>query len=705
MARHFHSLEESIDALLDRVGKHIRLGIPLGIGKPNPWVNALYRRVKSDSRYELHIFTALSLEKPSGNSELESRFLDPFVERVFGNYPDFDYVKDLRAGKLPSNIQVSEFFFKTGDYLHNDVAQQHYICSNYTHVARDMVNAGINVMAQAIGYRDGPRGRRYSLGSNPDVALDMRDLMLERGTRKNVMIVGVLNDQMPFMPNDAEVNEGMFDFIVDDAAGSHTLFGAPNMKVTLQDYCIGLHASTLVKDGGTLQIGIGSLGDAIAHSLILRDGKNDEYRRIIRALNQDDIPDYAELEPFNKGLYGCSEMFVNGFMQLIKANIIRREVFPDARLQRLFNDDALPSEVCLRTIEVLNEEGLISFPLDDVEIAWLQRYGILKDCVKLEEDKLVIAGERCRNNLKDPHTRQHLAAEGLGSRYRGGIYMHGGFFLGPQDFYQALRDMPEEKLNGIGMSRISYINQLYGHETIARLQRRDARLMNTTMMVTLGGAAVSDGLENGHLVSGVGGQYNFVAMGHALPDARSILMLRAVRDGAHGPSSNIVWNYGHVTIPRHLRDIVITEYGVADIRGQCDSEVAKRLLMVADSRFQQELLATAKANGKIEAGWEIPDACRNNLPETLQQRLSTWVESALPAFPFGTDFTDDELKIVKALMRLKASTEHPLDLLKTLVSSIFGEKDVPERYLQRMHLDEVDGLKMKLVRQLFMGNF
>ena len=33
-----------------------------------------------------------------------------------------------------------------------------------------------------------------------------------------------------------------------------------------------------------------------------------------------------------------------------------------------------------------------------------------------------------------------------------------------------------------------------------------------------------------------------------------------------------------MTIPRHLRDIVITEYGVADLRGQSDAEVVKRLL-------------------------------------------------------------------------------------------------------------------------------
>ena len=88
-------------------------------------------------------------------------------------------------------------------------------------------------------------------------------------------------------------------------------------------------------------------------------------------------------------------------------------------------------------------------------------------------------------------------------------------------------------------------------------------------------------------MSGVGGQYNFVAMAHALPDGRSVLQVRSTRD-AHGePASNVVLNYGHTTIPRHLRDVIVTEYGIADLRGRTDSEVIERVLAVTDSRFQR----------------------------------------------------------------------------------------------------------------------
>ena len=106
-------------------------------------------------------------------------------------------------------------------------------------------------------------------------------------------------------------------------------------------------------------------------------------------------------------------------------------------------------------------------------------------------------------------------------------------------------------------------------------------------------------------MSGVGGQYNFVAMAHELEGARSILLLRATREApAAQRESNIVFNYGHTTIPRHLRDIVVTEYGIADLRGRTDAEVAAALIAIADARFQEGLAEQAKAAGKLPRDWQ-----------------------------------------------------------------------------------------------------
>ena len=109
------------------------------------------------------------------------------------------------------------------------------------------------------------------------------------------------------------------------------------------------------------------------------------------------------------------------------------------------------------------------------------------------------------------------------------------------------------------------------------------------MMATALGAAVSDALEDGRVVSGVGGQYNFVALAQALDGARSILMLRATRIEGGRARSNIRWAYGHTTIPRHLRDIFITEYGIADLRGKTDRECVLAMLAIADARYTTSL--------------------------------------------------------------------------------------------------------------------
>ena len=313
MAQFVDSIEAAVDRVLDTVKGDVVLGIPLAIGKPNPFVNALYRRMKGNPARRLRIVTALSLEKPVGKSELEEHFLGPLVERVFEDYPDLLYVKDLRAGTLPAHIEVREFFMKTGDYLGNPAAQQNYISTNYTFVARDMAVQGMNVIAQAVGAKGEGEGMRLSLSSNPDVVFEVVEKL--RAAGQPLLTVGVVNRKMPFMPNGAEVGPEFFDLVVTDPAGTHAVFCPPNNKVSAADYAIGLHASALVADGGTLQIGIGSLGDAIAQALIVRDRHGDEYRRILESISPDGI-EGRELGRFDQGLYGCSEMFVNGFLKL-----------------------------------------------------------------------------------------------------------------------------------------------------------------------------------------------------------------------------------------------------------------------------------------------------------------------------------------------------------------------------------------------------
>jgi acyl-CoA hydrolase len=277
-----------------------------------------------------------------------------------------------------------------------------------------------------------------------------------------------------------------------------------------------------------------------------------------------------------------------------------------------------------------------------------------------------------------------LMDAGVLKREVDGALVHAGFFLGPKDFYRRLREMPAEQLAKIRMVAVSFTNQLYGDEEKKRAARVGARFVNSAMMATLMGAIVSDGLEDGRVVSGVGGQYNFVEQAFALPDARSVIALDATRTSGGKTTSNIRWTYGHETIPRHLRDIVVTEYGAADLRGLADKDVIAAMLSIADSRFQPELMRAAKDAGKLPRGYEIPSAHRDNTPERIERALGP-LRDHLPAFPFGTDFTPVEQRLIPALQIMQTAASAPMSLASLGFSGFSAPRD--KDALARMKLD------------------
>jgi acyl-CoA hydrolase len=618
----YDSVERAADAIVEQTGGDIVLGMPLGMGKPNPLANALYRRAVDDPRISLVIATALSLTRPQGVG-LQKRFLDPFVERVYGDYEELEYLHAQRAGELPDNIQVIEFFVQPASELNNPYAQQNYINTNYTHAARDMMLRGVNVLAQTLARRQGDNGEELSLSCNPEMTLDMMPMIeAARAKGKTILTVGQIHPDMPFMVNSALIeDEGLIDVLIDDPACNHRLISTPNMPVGMAEHFIGLGASALVKDGGTLQIGIGALGDAVAGALLLRHQDNATYSQLMEEAQLtntffDAIDETGPVGTFEKGLYGCSEMFTYGLFRLMEEGVIKREV-----------------------------EG--------------------------------------------PN---------------GPVCMHGGFFLGPNAFYEGLRKLSPEQLARIDMTNISFVNALYGQEELKRQQRVGGRFVNTAFTVTLLGAGAADQLEDGRILSGVGGQYNFVAQAHELEGARSILLVRATRTKDGNTTSNILWNYGHTTIPRHLRDIVITEYGIADLRGKTDAEVIGAMLNICDSRFQQELMEHAKSVGKLPADHEIPRAFTNNTPQRLTAIYKKYKAQGLfPEFPLGSDFTYVEETLLKALAWLKnhADPTGLLEMAKTgLTDDATEQHFLP--HLERMGYAEAEGVKDKIARQMIL---
>jgi len=706
----YNDVKKSCDVFLDYMnGEDINFAMPLALGKPVLFVNELYRRAKEDSTIKLNIVTALALERPGMKGEIEKRFLGPLVERVFGGTPEFDYMKDFRAGKLPKNVGIYEFFNKAGGYMNSPEAQRNHLNSNYTHVVRDGMDFGCNSFGELITCRRINGRMMYSMGCNTDISIEaIERINQKRKDGIKCMIVGEVNEQLPFMYGDA-VREGKdYDILLHGPEFNYPLFGPPKDAVMPKDHAIGLYVSTLVKDGGTLQVGIGALGDAIASGLNMRQNENEEYKRVLQETGIYDkyknlIDKIGGTDTFEQGLYGSSEMFVDAFMQLYKCGVLKRKVYDNIPIMKLLNAGKLASnKIPSNIIELLIKEEGIHPKLTEKDFNMLSEFGILKDGLKFKDGYILNGKSKISADFSVAKNLTAVKAL-IGKELKQGKVILGAFFIGPRAFYNALNAMSEEERMLFGMSGVEKVNQLYGDEVLRTLQRKDGRFVNAGMMCNALGAITSDQLEDGRVVSGIGGQYNFVSMAHALPDGRLIMMIRSTRTEKGIVKSNINYTYGHCSIPKHLRDIIVTEYGIADVRGKSDSKIIEEILKITDSRFQDDIIKEAKLNGKLAPDFELAPEYRQNNPQKLDALLKPFqADGHFVAFPFGTDFTAEEIAIGGSLKVIKAKKKPAI--IKGLIKEMF--KTIPqhaEPYLKRMNLDKPDTFKEKIMQKVVLS--
>lgn len=613
MTQTFSSVADIADAIVDTVGKNIVLGLPVGIGKAVHIADALYRRAAADSSMSLRIFTGLTLEVPFAEGELQQRFLGPLAGRLYAGWPTPLYAKAINERTLPPNIDVREFYLRPGAYLGNPLVQRSYTSINYSHVVRELIDLGVNVVAQLVAVRPGSPDT-VSLSSNPEITLDLLPVFDElRSTGKRIAMVGQVNRRMPYMVGDAEIPRSRLDFVLDNEGLDFDPFPLPNRRVLPEDYATAMHVASLVRDGGTLQVGIGSLSDAVAHCLKLRHAFPDVFAEVLAELpggsgstRRNVLP--IETGPFDTGLFASSELMSDALYALFEAGIIKR-------------------------------------PADESDHASI----------------------------------------------------HAGFFIGSAGFYESLRTLSDADLRRINMTHISRVNTLYHDEQRKRRQRKHARFINETMMVTLLGAAVSDALDDGRVVSGVGGQFDFVNMARELGDAKSILMCRARRTKNGEAASNIRWSYGHTTVPRHFRDVYVTEYGVAATNGKTDEQVIEAMLGISDSAFQSRLMREAHAAGKLAEGYEIPFDAASNTPDAIRRVFARREFKAhFPPYPLGSDFTREEQALAAALQWLAETTAKTSGRLAAGLGALFHRRSAQDdAAIARMALD--DGLSPRRV--------
>lgn len=124
----------------------------------------------------------------------------------------------------------------------------------------------------------------------------------------------------------------------------------------------------------------------------------------------------------------------------------------------------------------------------------------------------------------------------------------------------------------------------HGHASIAALSRFCA--INSAIEVDLTGQVNAETL-GGRYVGAVGGQVDFVRGANASPGGRAIVALPSTARG--GTVSRIVPQATTVTCGRSDADAIVTEWGVADLRGCTISQRVEKMIAIAAPQFREEL--------------------------------------------------------------------------------------------------------------------
>lgn len=151
-----------------------------------------------------------------------------------------------------------------------------------------------------------------------------------------------------------------------------------------------------------------------------------------------------------------------------------------------------------------------------------------------------------------------------------------------------------EWLDGNRDVRFLPVSVVNSPEVIAR--NRYMVSINGAMAVDLSGQVVADSVL-GKQFSGIGGHEDFVSGPGLSDNGRSLVCLpsttvvngvRVSRITGRLPEGTVV------TTPRHQVDVVITEFGAAEIAGLSISERARALACISHPDFRDELTATAE---------------------------------------------------------------------------------------------------------------
>ncbi|MFT3929192.1 MAG: acetyl-CoA hydrolase/transferase C-terminal domain-containing protein [Spongiibacteraceae bacterium] len=142
-------------------------------------------------------------------------------------------------------------------------------------------------------------------------------------------------------------------------------------------------------------------------------------------------------------------------------------------------------------------------------------------------------------------------------------------------------------------SSIRMCTTSYTHDAAVLAQLSKLVTINSALEVDLTGQVNAEQSGSAYM-GGTGGQVDFVRAGNRSKGGHSIIALPATAK-EHSISRICVNLSGPVTTARSDVDIIVTEFGAAELRGQSLAERTRRLIAIAHPNFREELERAAHA--------------------------------------------------------------------------------------------------------------
>ena len=154
------------------------------------------------------------------------------------------------------------------------------------------------------------------------------------------------------------------------------------------------------------------------------------------------------------------------------------------------------------------------------------------------------------------------------------------FVMGTRRLYEYVNNNPT-----IEMKPVDYVTN-----PLIVMQNDNMVCINSCVQVDFTGQVCSESIGR-EQISGPGGQVDFVRGASLSKNGRSIIAMPS--SAAGGTISKIVPDLdpgAFVTTPRNDVDYIVTEYGIARLRGKSIKQRGKALIEIANPKFREELI-------------------------------------------------------------------------------------------------------------------